>query len=222
MPDGPVNQPVAVGLNQRLIPASTTVLQPGSRYFRLVDAFAQLDSSQAVTALQVQVGALQTQMATANANISTLQSQMTTVQGQISTLQSQVSVLQAQQTAFTAFMASFNYQQIEVSTGSYYLDNRIIYRRSFIISNALNTALNVFTYAHGIAALNYIASVQAMASLATGQQLPITFVNMASAPNITTGLGCWADATNIYISVGNATFPNYLTLVTLWYTATNR
>lgn len=198
-----------------LIPASTTVLQPGSRYFRLVDAFAQLDQTLAVDTLNNDITALQASVATLQGQVSTLQSQMTTVQGQITTLQGQA-------TAFTAFMATFNYQQVEVSTGSYYLDNRTIYRRSFVISNALNTALNVFTYPHLIPAINYIADVQAMASVATGQQLPITFANFATSPNITVGLGCWADTTNIYISVGNTVFTNYLTLVTLWYTATNR
>jgi uncharacterized protein involved in exopolysaccharide biosynthesis len=68
---------------QRLIPASTTLLQPGSRYFRLVDALNAINAApflnqlqNQVTALQSQVATLQSQMATANTNIANLQAQL--------------------------------------------------------------------------------------------------------------------------------------------------
>ena len=134
----------------------------------------------------------------------------------------QISQLQAQVRVLQQFMASFNYLQAEVSTGTIFLDQRTIYKRSFVINGATNTALSNFTYPHGIPAINYIVNFQAMAGPAGGQQLPITFVNLATAPNISIGLSGWADATNIYISVGSTTFPNYQVLATLWYTATDR
>lgn len=134
----------------------------------------------------------------------------------------QISQLQAQVRVLQQFMNSFNYLQAEVSTGTIFLDQRTIYKRSFVINGALNTALNVFTYPHGVTAINYIVSVQAMAGVAGGQQLPITFINMATAPSISLGVSCWCDVTNIYIACGGVTFPTYQVLATLWYTATDR
>lgn len=200
---------------QGLIPSSTTVLQPGSRYFRLVDAFAQLDSQQAIAVLQQQVGTLEGDITALQSSIATLQSQMSTVQGQITTLQGQVQALQL-------FMNSFNYNQIEVSTSTIFLDQRTIYRRSFVINGALNTAVNVFTYPHGVPAISYIVNIQAMAGAATAMQYPITFLNMATAPSLSTGISCWADATNIYIANGTTAFSGIQVLATMWYTATNR
>lgn len=191
------------GSNSRLLPANTTLLQPGSRNFRLNDA-------------------LNTQTATTTTQIAVLQSTVGTLASQVATLNSQVATLQAQVAAQQTVINSMNYNQVEVSTGTLFLDQRTIYKRSLVINNALNTALTVFTFAHGITAINYIVNVQAMAAQAGGQQLPITFLNLATAPNIVIGVSIWADTTNLYISVANTTFPNYQVLATLWYTATDR
>lgn len=194
----------------RLLPANTTLLQPGSRFFRISDAL-----NYQVASLQTADNALQEQITENNTNITTLQGQVASLQAQVSTLQAQVSTLQA-------FQNSFNYLQAEVSTGTIFLDQRTIYKRSFVINNALNTALTNFVFQHGIAAINYIVNIEAMAAINGQQQLPITFLNLATAPNVTIGVSLWADITNIFISVANTTFPNYQVLATLWYTATNR
>lgn len=195
------------GTGHRLLPANITLLQPGSRGFRLSDAL----SVQAVSAQ------------TSNTQIATLQGQVNGVQGDVTTLQGQVAALQGQVAALQTFMSSFSYyQNIEQPTGTYFLDSRLIYKSSFVINGALNTALTVFTYPHAVANINYIVNVQAIAAQAGGQQLPITFINMATAPSISLGVSCWCDTTNIYIACGGVTFAGFQVLVTLWYTATDR
>lgn len=182
------------------------MLNPVSRGYRLSDA------------LNGQAASLQT----TNTTITGLQASIGTLQSQVATLQGQMATLQAQVAAQQLVINSFNYGQFEVSTGTLFLDQRTIYKRSFVINGALNTALNVFTYPHGIANINYIVAVTAMAAQAQGQQLPITFINMATAPNISLGVSCWCDTTNIFIACGSVTFANYQVLATLWYTATDR
>lgn len=217
MPDGVVGgisaQPLAAGQAPNktpdLLSASTTLLQSGGGgYARLINALQSLDQAQNIFTLASQAANFATDIAT--------------LQSQVATLQSQVATLQAQAAAFTAFMASFNYQQLEVSTGTYFLDGRIIYRRTFVINNALATPLTNFVFPHGVAAINYIVAVQAMAAQAGGAQYPITFLNLASAPSITTGISVWCDVTNIVVSVGTTAFAGFQVLCTLWYTATNR
>ena len=198
------------------ITANTTFLQTGAGGFaRVSTALMALNQSQNVFTLSSAVGTLE-------ADITALQGQVATLQGQVATLQGQVTTLQGQVTALTAFQASFNYLQAEVSTGTIFLDQRTIYKRSFVINGALNTALTVFSFPHGIAAINYIVNIQAMAGAATALQYPLTFLNVATAPSVTAGVSIWADATNIYISVGNTTFAGIQVLATMWYTATNR
>ena len=109
-----------------LIPANTTLLQPGSQYFRLGDALAALQIGPAVSA---QINALQ-------AEVTAQQAQITTLQGQVSTLQTQVQNL-------ILFQNSFNWVQAEVSTGLVYLDSRTIYTRAFVIIGARLTAAAV-------------------------------------------------------------------------------
>lgn len=188
-----------------LLPANVTLLQPGSRYFMLQQALQTLDIANQV-----------------NSQITALQLSVATLQSEVATLQSQVGTLQAQVAAQQVTINSMNYNQIEVSTGTIFLDQRTVYKRSLVINNALNTGATVFTYPHGIANINYIVNIQAMAAQAGGQQLPITFLNLATAPTITIGLSCWADTTNIYIAVASTTFPGFQVLATLWYTATDR
>lgn len=196
--------------------ANTTFLQTGAGGFaRVSTALQALNQSQNVQVLANSIGTLQ-------ADITTLQGQVATLQGQVSTLQGQVSTLQAQVAAQQLMLNAFNYNQVEVSTGTIFLDQRTIYKRSFVINGALNTALTVFTYPHGVAAINYIVNIQAMAGAATALQYPITFLNMATAPSLSTGLSIWADANNIYVSVGTTTFAGIQVLATMWYTATNR
>lgn len=201
----------------RLLPANVTLLQPGSRGYRLSDALTAASMSQ-----QVSNATTQGQITALQADVTTLQNQVSTLQGQVSALQSSVNTLQLQVQTLQQFMASFSYLQAEVSTGTIFLDQRTIYKRSFVINNALNTALTNFVFAHGVANINYIVNAQLMAALPGGQQLSITFLNLATAPNVSIGVSAWADTTNIYISVANTTFPNYQVLATLWYTATDR
>lgn len=189
--------------------ANTTFLQTGAGgYARVSTALMALNQGQNVVTLSNAVG--------------TLEADVTVLQGQVATLQGQVATLQAQVAAQQVTINSFNYNQIEVSTGTLFLDQRTIYKRSFVINNALATAVTNFVYPHGIAAINYIVNVQAMAAQAAGSQYPITFLNMATAPSLSTGVSIWADTTNIIISVGTTTFAGYQVLATLWYTATNR
>lgn len=201
----------------RLLPANVTLLQPGSRGYRLSDALTVASMTQQVA--NATTGA---QIAALQADVTALQGYVTALQGQVSTLQGQVTTLQGQVAAQQITINSFNYQQIEVSTGTIFLDQRTIYKRTFVINNALNTGQTVFTFAHGILNINYIVNVEAMAAQAGGQQLPLTFLNLATAPTITIGLSCWCDTTNIYIALASTTFPNYQVLATLWYTATDR
>lgn len=134
----------------------------------------------------------------------------------------QISQLQAQVRTLQLFMNSFNYLQAEVSTGTIFLDQRTIYKRSFVINNALNTALTNFVYNHGVANISYIVNIEAMAGMPGGTQYPITFVNMPNSPSLSIGLSCWATNTAIVISVGSQAFANVQVLATLWYTATDR
>jgi ribulose kinase len=66
-----------------LLPANITLLQPGSRYFRLVDALQALDIGSQLAA----------QVATLNNEVATLQSQVATLQSQVATLQGQIDAL---------------------------------------------------------------------------------------------------------------------------------
>lgn len=194
---------------QTLISAGERLLQPGTPFFRITDALG------AGSQTTLQVDALTSGLAAANANIATLQ-------GQVATLQSQVSTLQAQVQSLQLFQRSFDYQQVEISTGITFLDQRTIYRRSIVLNTALNTALNNFVQAHGIASISYIVDIQAMAAQAGAPQYPITFLNMVTAPSLSTGLSIWADTTNIIVSVGSTAFAGYQTIATLWYTCTDR
>ena len=198
------------------ITANTTFLQTGAGGFaRVSTALMALNQSQNVFTLSTAVGTLE-------ADITTLQGQVATLQGQVSTLQGQVATLQGQVAAQQVTINSFNYVQAEVSTGTIFLDQRTIYKRSIVINNALVTPLTNFNYPHGIANISYIVNIQAMASQPASPQYPITFVNMPSSPSLTTGLSIWADNTNIYVSVGSTAFPGYQVIATLWYTATDR
>ena len=64
--------PLDTAAGQRLIPASTTLLQPGSRFFRLADALNFLDQNSYITQLQNQVETLKTQVAALQAQIDDL------------------------------------------------------------------------------------------------------------------------------------------------------
>jgi hypothetical protein len=73
--------------NEGLLPANIPLLQPGSRYFRLVDALQSLDISANVNQ---QIVNLQNQINTNNGHIATLQSQVATLQSQVTALQNQL------------------------------------------------------------------------------------------------------------------------------------
>lgn len=196
--------------------ANTTFLQTGAGGFaRISTALQALNQSQNVFTLSTAVGTLE-------ADITALQGQVATLQGQVATLQGQVATLQGQVTALTAFQASFNYLQAEVSTGTIFLDQRTIYRRSIVINNAVTTPNNNFIFPHGILNISYIVNIQAMASQPAAPQYPITFLNMATAPTFGTGLSIWADPTNIVVSVGTTGLTGYQVIATLFYTATDR
>lgn len=201
--------PTAEALQASQIPSNTTLLQPGAVAFRLSDAIQE--NVAIISALTEGNGSA----------IGALQAQITTLQGQVSTLQSQVSTLQGQTAAFQAFMNSFNWVQVEVSTGLTFLDGRTLYTRSYVISGAQNAANNTFTYAHGIPNINYIAQVIAVVGLNNPSFAAPIFYGNTSAP-LSDAIGIWVDTTNIYISNGTVIRTNYLTLVKLYYTATDR
>lgn len=69
-----------------LLPANVTLLQPGARNFRLVDALQTLDQSQAIQALQSQIATLQGQIATIQGQITALQAEDQNLQGQINAI----------------------------------------------------------------------------------------------------------------------------------------
>lgn len=188
-----------------LLPTNVTLLQPASRYFRLDQALQALDIGAQVNS---QIAPLQADITTLQSQVATLQSQMTTVQGQIAAQQQTIN--------------SFNWVQLEVDTGLTFLDGRTLYTRSFVISGALNTALNVFTYAHGISAINYVAQISAIAGQNNGQNLPITFINAQQVPNVQDAISIFADITNIYVFNGSVLRTNFLVLVKMYYTCTDR
>lgn len=193
---------------QPLLPANTTLLQPGSRFFRLSDALSYTAAlSAANTALQTQVNAMQ--------------AQLTNLENGFTGLAARVTTLEAQVTSLRQFQRSFDYQQVEISTGTIFLDQRTIYRRSYVISTALPVN-QVFIYAHTIPALNYFVDIRAELVQQGGQGLPLTFVNTAQTPPWVNGVSVWGDATNLYFSNGNTPFTSYLTIATVWYTATDR
>lgn len=196
--------------------ANTTFLQTGAGGFaRISTALQALNQSQNVFTLSTAVGTLE-------ADITALQGQVATLQGQVATLQGQVATLQGQVAAQQVTINSFNYLQLEVSTGTVFLDQRTIYKRSIVINNALVTPLTNFIFPHGIANISYIVNIQAMASTPAAAQYPITFLNMVTAPTLSTGLSIWADPTNIVVSVGTTGLPGYQVIATLFYTATDR
>ena len=185
-----------------LLSASTTIVQSGGGGFaRLINALQLLDQS---------------------GNLVSIASQLATLQADITTIQGQITTLQQQAQLFTAFQASFNYLQTEVSTGMIFLDQRTIYRRSFVISGATNVANSMVTYPHTIPAINYIVECQAVAEINSGPAFPITYLNTSLNPIPPDGISISVDPTNIYIYNGNIIRTNYLCLVTLWYTPTNR
>lgn len=213
-----------------LISAGETLLQPGTPFYRITDALGSANlTAQQVAQLQIEqanlagyVEALQTQMAAANANIATLQGQVSTLQDQVSTLQTQMTTVQAQIAVLQSFMNSNNWVQSEVNTGLTFLDGRTLYTRSFVISGALASALSTFTYAHGIANINYVAQGIAIAGQSVGQNLPITFINAQQIPNVQDAISFFVDTVNIYIFNGNVLRTNMLVLVKLYYTCTDR
>ena len=195
--------------NPDLLSANTAIIQSGGGAFaRLINALQLLDQSGQVIELAT--------------NLATLQADITTLQGQVATLQGQVTTLQQQATVFQQFQASFNYLQLEVSTGMIFLDQRVIYRRSFVISGATNVANSMVTYPHTIPAINYIVNCEAVAEINSGPAFPVTYLNTSVNPIPPDGISISVDTTNIYVYNGNIVRSNYLTLVTLWYTATNR
>lgn len=181
--------------NQRLLPANTTLLQPGSRFFRLSDS---LNAQQAVNT--------QTQSFASSLN------------NVIETLRSEVATLQAQVAALQAITNALNYSTVEIATGTYFLDGRQIYRRSYTTtSNQTNT---VVALAHGLGAFNYLVDAQGLLSQAGSGGYKLTFISLPQNPP-TDALdygSFWVDASNINIAIGNINRSSYVYIVTLWYT----
>lgn len=194
--------PTAEALQASQIPSNTTLLQPGAVAFRLSDA------------IQENVAIISALTEGSASDITVLQNQVATLQGQVSTLQGQIAPLQA-------FMNSFNFQQLEIATGTFYLNGAQIYRRSFVPPSTIFTANQINVYAHGIAALGYVVQMLGVASVYQGQTLPMTFVQTNAQP-MANGLSVWADNVNIYVSVGTTGFTTYTAVITMWYTATDR
>ena len=84
------------GNGNRLLPANTTLLTPGSPYFRVVDALNLLNSSNivnAIAALQSSVSTMQTQINTINTDITTINGQITTINSTLGSLQTQINTI---------------------------------------------------------------------------------------------------------------------------------
>jgi len=83
------------GAQTRLIPANTTLLQPGSRFFRVVDALNyQAQSLLASNSQQSQtIANMQTQINTLNSQVATIQSQITALQNEDTNLQNQINTI---------------------------------------------------------------------------------------------------------------------------------
>lgn len=200
--------------NRDQIQAGVTMLQPSAIAFRLSDALQKATYTTSSNAGDI--AQIEADIATLQGQVQSLSTQMTTLQGQIGTLQGQMTVVQG-------FMNSFNWVQAEVSTGLIFLDQRTLYTRSFVISAALNTGFNVFVYPHGITAINYVAQAIGVAGINSSQTFPITYVNMTTAPtNIQDGISFYVDPTNIYVLNGAVIRTNFLVLVKLYYTCTDR
>ena len=192
--------------NRNQIQAGVTMLQPAAIAFRLSDALQKAtyttssnagDISQleeAVAELQGQVGTLSTQIATLQSQIAALQSQMTNVQNYL---------------MFT---------QAEQPTGMIFLDNNQIYKRSWAVSS-VNVVNNVYTIAHGIQSLAYLAQAQGVMGVANSTNIPMTWINSALAlPQWGDATCFYIDNTNIYIVNGSTNRSSFIFLITLWYT----
>jgi hypothetical protein len=90
--------------HNQLLPASTRLLQPGSRFFRMVDAFAYLDANVPSSTVQDQIKGL----------TNTVNSQAT----QIATLQGQVQTLQNQMAGIGPFMIAAVTTGVAITSGT--------------------------------------------------------------------------------------------------------
>jgi septal ring factor EnvC (AmiA/AmiB activator) len=95
----------------QLLPAATRLLQPGSRFFRMVDAFAYLDANVPSSTVQDQIKGLTN-------TVNSQSTQISTLQGQVSTLQSQVATLQSQMTTANANISALQTQLDGVHFGA--------------------------------------------------------------------------------------------------------
>jgi len=76
-----------------LLPAQSTLLQPGARFFRLVDALNWLDSTQITNSLQQQVITQTGQITTTQGDVATLQTSIGQIAAEIVILQNQVAAI---------------------------------------------------------------------------------------------------------------------------------
>jgi len=97
-----------------LIPAQTPILQPGARFFRIIDALNWLDSSAITSSLQQQVITQTGQIVSTQGDVTTLQTDVTTLQGQVSALQTsigqiagEIAALQTQVTAIRNWINTY-------------------------------------------------------------------------------------------------------------------
>lgn len=90
------------GTHGRLIQANTTLLQPGSGYFRLVDAFAalqqlhnqlQLQTTTTAAGQQTQINTLTASQVTSNQQILSLSQRVTTLESTVQSLQAQIDTI---------------------------------------------------------------------------------------------------------------------------------
>ena len=197
------NSPQATSLqdwNRGQLQSGVTLLQPGSTSFRASEAFQKATFSAG---------------GGSDADLTELQQAVAQLQGQVQTLSSQVSTLQQQ---FINIQNYLMFTQSEQPTGMIFLDGNQIYKRSWVISG-MNVVNNVYTIAHGIQNLAYLAQAQGVMGVANSTNVPLTWINSALA------LPQWGDATcfyidnvNIYIVNGSVNRSSFLFLITLWYT----
>jgi len=90
----------------QLIPANTTVLRPGTNWFRMVNAFMGLDANAALSQQQTQLTAQSATQSQQQTQITGNGNAITTLQNEVATLQSEVASLQGQINTINARLAA--------------------------------------------------------------------------------------------------------------------
>ena len=97
--------------NQRLIPANTTLLQPGARYFTIKDMDVAISQTQAIAtkalaANTTNITTLQNQMTVVNNAIAQLQQSVANLGGSVSNIEGEITTIQGQITTINSDIAA--------------------------------------------------------------------------------------------------------------------